>query len=245
MASAEPHRYVVVDADGSADEVAERVAAGLTPLLPPAPVTEATTAPTALPPHADQATVAIAAASNRSHSSADTAAFRPPPAPGSFHQPERAPFGATAGPPRPSAAAPGSFRQPERVSLGGTPEPGPARTSAAAPGSFRRTGGPVGETSASDSSRSGADTAALGAGAALQPERPPLEETSSPGPSRSGADTGPFRPAEPTGARRSTVDTAPLTAHTPLGSAPAQGCGANADHPCPPQASSERREGAP
>ena len=38
MAAAEPHRYVVVDADGSADEVAERVFTGLEPLLPrPAP----------------------------------------------------------------------------------------------------------------------------------------------------------------------------------------------------------------
>jgi dTMP kinase len=35
MAAAEPHRYVVVDADGSPDEVAERVAAGLAPLLAP------------------------------------------------------------------------------------------------------------------------------------------------------------------------------------------------------------------
>ncbi|MDT7578305.1 MAG: dTMP kinase [Pseudonocardiales bacterium] len=35
MAAAEPHRYVVVDADGSPNEVAERVAAGLAPLLPP------------------------------------------------------------------------------------------------------------------------------------------------------------------------------------------------------------------
>lgn len=35
MAAAEPHRYVVVDADGSPGEVAERVAAGLAPLLPP------------------------------------------------------------------------------------------------------------------------------------------------------------------------------------------------------------------
>ena len=34
MAAAEPHRYVVVDADGSADEVAERVFTGLEPLLP-------------------------------------------------------------------------------------------------------------------------------------------------------------------------------------------------------------------
>ena len=37
MAAAEPHRYVVVDADGSADEVAERVHRGLHPLLPPPP----------------------------------------------------------------------------------------------------------------------------------------------------------------------------------------------------------------
>ena len=35
MAAAEPHRYVVVDADGPPGEVAERVAAGLAPLLPP------------------------------------------------------------------------------------------------------------------------------------------------------------------------------------------------------------------
>jgi dTMP kinase len=34
MAATEPHRYVVVDADGPADEVAERVAAGLAALLP-------------------------------------------------------------------------------------------------------------------------------------------------------------------------------------------------------------------
>ena len=218
MAAAEPHRYVVVDADGSADEVAERVAAGLTSLLPPAPVTEATTAPTPLPSHADQATVAIAAAPGRSHSSADTAALRPPPA--SFHHPEHARFGAPAEP-RPASApvAPGSFRRPEGL--------------------------PVGETSASDSSRSGADTAALGAGAARQAERPPLEATPSSGPSRSSADTGPIRRAEPNRATRSTADTAPLTAHTPLGSAPAQGCGANDDQACPPQASSERREGAP
>jgi len=33
MAAAEPHRYVVVDADGTPDEVAERVFAGLAPLL--------------------------------------------------------------------------------------------------------------------------------------------------------------------------------------------------------------------
>jgi dTMP kinase len=37
MAAAEPHRYVVVDADGSPDEVAERVFRGLEPVLPPAP----------------------------------------------------------------------------------------------------------------------------------------------------------------------------------------------------------------
>jgi dTMP kinase len=35
MAAAEPHRYVVVDADSSPDEVAERVAAALAALLPP------------------------------------------------------------------------------------------------------------------------------------------------------------------------------------------------------------------
>jgi dTMP kinase len=35
MAAAEPHRYVVVDADGSPDEVAERVYNGLADLLPP------------------------------------------------------------------------------------------------------------------------------------------------------------------------------------------------------------------
>jgi dTMP kinase len=39
MAAAEPHRYVVVDADGSPDDVAERVFTGLQPVLPrpPAP----------------------------------------------------------------------------------------------------------------------------------------------------------------------------------------------------------------
>ena len=168
MAAAEPHRYVVVDADGSADEVAERVAAGLTSLLPPAPVTEATTAPTPLPSHADQATVAIAAAPGRSHSSADTAAVRPPPA--SFHHPEHARFGAPAEP-RPASApvAPGSLPRPA--------------------------GHPGGDTATYDTTRSGADTAALGAGAARQAERPPLEGTPSSGPSRSSADTGPIRRA--------------------------------------------------
>ena len=42
MAAAEPHRYVVVDADGPAHEVAERIAVGLAPLLPPAPGAVAT-----------------------------------------------------------------------------------------------------------------------------------------------------------------------------------------------------------
>jgi hypothetical protein len=74
MAAAEPHRYVVVDADGPADEVAERVAAGLTPLLPPAPVGEAVTAPTPLP-QADQRTVAVAASLGHAHPSADTASY--------------------------------------------------------------------------------------------------------------------------------------------------------------------------
>jgi dTMP kinase len=37
MAAAEPHRYVVVDPDGTPDEVAERVFRGLQPVLPPAP----------------------------------------------------------------------------------------------------------------------------------------------------------------------------------------------------------------
>jgi dTMP kinase len=36
MAAAEPHRYVVVDADGEPAEVAARVAAGLAPVLEPA-----------------------------------------------------------------------------------------------------------------------------------------------------------------------------------------------------------------
>jgi dTMP kinase len=35
MAAAEPHRYVVVDADGPIDEVAERVYRGVEPVLPP------------------------------------------------------------------------------------------------------------------------------------------------------------------------------------------------------------------
>ncbi|MEN3268371.1 MAG: dTMP kinase [Pseudonocardia sp.] len=41
MAAAEPHRYVVVDADGSADDVAERVYTGLQPLLPARPTAPA------------------------------------------------------------------------------------------------------------------------------------------------------------------------------------------------------------
>jgi dTMP kinase len=38
MAAAEPHRYVVVDADGTPDDVAARVLAALDPVLPAAPV---------------------------------------------------------------------------------------------------------------------------------------------------------------------------------------------------------------
>lgn len=41
MAAAEPHRYVVVDADGTRDEVAERIFRGLAPVLPPVPSREA------------------------------------------------------------------------------------------------------------------------------------------------------------------------------------------------------------
>ena len=44
MAAAEPHRYVVVDADGTPDDVARRVLAALTPVLPAPP-----TAPDAPP----------------------------------------------------------------------------------------------------------------------------------------------------------------------------------------------------
>jgi dTMP kinase len=36
MAAAEPHRYVVIDADGSVTDVADRVLMGLTPVLPAA-----------------------------------------------------------------------------------------------------------------------------------------------------------------------------------------------------------------
>lgn len=43
MAAAEPHRYVVVDADGDPDDVAERVFAGLLPVLPPATASERVT----------------------------------------------------------------------------------------------------------------------------------------------------------------------------------------------------------
>jgi dTMP kinase len=50
MAAAEPHRYVVIDADGSPDEVAERVFRGLQSVLPKSP------SPTERP--ADPATVA-------------------------------------------------------------------------------------------------------------------------------------------------------------------------------------------
>ena len=41
MAAAEPHRYVVVDADGSPEEVAERIFSGLQPVLPKAPARNA------------------------------------------------------------------------------------------------------------------------------------------------------------------------------------------------------------
>jgi dTMP kinase len=37
LAAAEPHRYVVVDADGSPDEVADRVHSGIRPFLPRRP----------------------------------------------------------------------------------------------------------------------------------------------------------------------------------------------------------------
>jgi len=58
MAAAEPHRYVVVDADGPAEEVAERIAAGLAPLLPPAS-TAAATVPMAIHPHTDPVAVSM------------------------------------------------------------------------------------------------------------------------------------------------------------------------------------------
>lgn len=45
MAAAEPHRYVVVDADATVDEVAERVFTGVTPLLPARSVDPATSDP--------------------------------------------------------------------------------------------------------------------------------------------------------------------------------------------------------
>ena len=43
MAAAEPHRYVVVDADGEPNDVAERVFTGLLPMLPPASASEKVT----------------------------------------------------------------------------------------------------------------------------------------------------------------------------------------------------------
>ncbi|HLU58828.1 MAG TPA: dTMP kinase [Pseudonocardia sp.] len=46
MAAAEPHRYVVVDADGAPDEVAERVFAGLRPVLPKPPARDSDAAVT-------------------------------------------------------------------------------------------------------------------------------------------------------------------------------------------------------
>jgi dTMP kinase len=53
MAAAEPHRYIVVDADGSPEEVAERVSAGLAPVLraPPSPSAQ----PPAEPARAERA----------------------------------------------------------------------------------------------------------------------------------------------------------------------------------------------
>ena len=81
MAAAEPHRYVVVEADGSADEVAERIAAGLVPVLPLGPATEAATVPNPLVPAAEPAPVG-AATPGLSRSSAATGPIRraqPPP----------------------------------------------------------------------------------------------------------------------------------------------------------------------
>jgi dTMP kinase len=45
MAAAEPARYLVVDADGGPDEVADRVMGVLLPVLPPPPAAPAATAP--------------------------------------------------------------------------------------------------------------------------------------------------------------------------------------------------------
>ena len=99
MAAAEPHRYVVVDADGPADEVAERIVDGLPPLLPPAPGAVATV-PTPLPrPSADPATVGIAA---RGHASTGYGPTSSAPA----HPPERLPRSGADSGPLPSGADP-------------------------------------------------------------------------------------------------------------------------------------------
>ena len=73
MAAAEPHRYVVVDADGPAHEVAERIAVGLAPLLPPAPSAEAPPCPRPFPrPSADPAAAGIAAGGHASTATGPT-----------------------------------------------------------------------------------------------------------------------------------------------------------------------------
>jgi dTMP kinase len=50
MAAAEPHRYVVVQAEGTPDEVAERVHTGLLPLLPARPAAAPPAESPAVPP---------------------------------------------------------------------------------------------------------------------------------------------------------------------------------------------------
>jgi dTMP kinase len=45
MAAAEPHHYVVVEAEGSPEEVAERVFTGLVPMLPAPGTSTAPAAP--------------------------------------------------------------------------------------------------------------------------------------------------------------------------------------------------------
>jgi dTMP kinase len=198
MAAAEPHRYVVVDADGPAEEVAERIAVGLAPLLPPAPGAEPATTPTPRPVPAFGSASAPTPRATPAFESATAATPRPAPA---FES-------ATAPTPRPAFDA-ATVRVAAAVVR---PSAGPAATEYG-PSERRRPGG-------------GPASPAPGTTPASQPDRPratehaPLGDVPAPGAPRSAADTGPIRRAASTDAARSAADTAPLSAVHPPPEAP-------------------------
>jgi hypothetical protein len=201
MAAAEPHRYVVVDADGPAEEVAERIAVGLAPLLPPAPGAEPATTPTPRPvpafesataatprptpafeaataptprPAVDAATVRVAAAVVRP--SAEPAATE-------YGLSERRRPGggpASSAPGTTPASQPDRPRATEHAGLGGVPAPGAPRSAADT--------GPIRGAESTDAARSGADTTPLStvhpppgaSGTRDESERPPSSAPEAP-----------------------------------------------------------------